>query len=138
MELVVVRLMIDFGLLVLIWLVQLVIYPGFLAYKEESLIKWHPVYTNKISYPVMPLMFVQTGLISYQLYESLDFYSIASALLCLMCWLLTFFRAVPLHHQIDKQTNVVIACQQLIQVNWYRTTAWSLLWGLSLVVFLTH
>jgi len=36
-----IRLLFDFGLLVLIWLVQLVIYPSFLYYEQDNLKRWH-------------------------------------------------------------------------------------------------
>ena len=49
----------DFGLLVLIWMVQLVVYPGFKYYQRERLLEWHARYTSRISYIVGPLMLGQ-------------------------------------------------------------------------------
>ncbi|MFT7429007.1 MAG: hypothetical protein ACI9IZ_001504, partial [Nonlabens sp.] len=35
------QLLVDFGLVVLIWIVQLIIYPSFLYYGSKTLNKWH-------------------------------------------------------------------------------------------------
>ena len=48
MDLQSVRLLLDFGLMVLIWIVQLVIYPGLCYYKSEDLGNWHKIYTGRI------------------------------------------------------------------------------------------
>ena len=46
MEIEAIRSVVDFGAVVLIWLVQLVIYPSFLHYAESDLVNWHKIYTN--------------------------------------------------------------------------------------------
>jgi hypothetical protein len=53
------RQLIDFGLVVLLWLVQWIIYPSFLQVAPERLVKWHAQYTQRMGYIVMPLMFGQ-------------------------------------------------------------------------------
>ena len=59
MDLQLIRLLLDFGLMVLIWIVQLVIYPGLCYYKNEDLGKWHKIYTQRIGVIVGPLMIAQ-------------------------------------------------------------------------------
>ena len=54
--------LVDFGLFILIWLTQLVIYPSFTYFREQDLTRWHRKYTRAISYIVMPLMLGQVGL----------------------------------------------------------------------------
>ncbi|MEQ9363414.1 MAG: hypothetical protein RIF32_04185, partial [Leptospirales bacterium] len=48
-----------FGLVVLIWLVQLVIYPAFMYADAEQFTDWHRVYTERVSLVVVPLMLGQ-------------------------------------------------------------------------------
>ena len=57
----IIRLLVDFGLLVLIWIIQLIIYPSFLFYRAKELITWHKMYTKAIALIVIPLMLGQLG-----------------------------------------------------------------------------
>ncbi|MEO1009857.1 MAG: hypothetical protein AAFX53_01035 [Bacteroidota bacterium] len=50
------RLLCDFGLVVLIWSVQLIIYPSFQFYNPIELLLWHGIYVHRITYVVLPLM----------------------------------------------------------------------------------
>ena len=66
------RILFDVGLLVLIWMVQLIVYPSFLYYTHEQLVVWHTRYVKQISLIVIPLMFGQTLVSGYQLYQLLQ------------------------------------------------------------------
>ena len=88
------RLLFDFGLVVLIWLVQLVVYPGFKYYQREQLLKWHPLYTVQITFVVLPLMFGQLILSVIQLWERLDWYTGISFIVIVLLWGLTFLQFV--------------------------------------------
>ena len=52
---------VDFGLLVLILMVQVIVYPSFLHFSKTNLIKWHQSYTPKITTIVAPLMIAQVA-----------------------------------------------------------------------------
>lgn len=58
---------INSGLLVLIWLVQIIIYPGMHGWNRESFSKQHKGYSLRISLIVVPLMLAQAGLAAQQL-----------------------------------------------------------------------
>ena len=90
------RVVVDFGLVILIWMVQLIIYPSFIFYQQNDLAKWHSVYTGKITILVAPLMFAQTGLIGYQVLNELSVFIVSSAVICATLWLLTFLLALLL------------------------------------------
>ena len=51
--------LVDFGMCVVLWLVQLVIYPSFLRVEPSELITWHKAYTFRVSFVILPLMFGQ-------------------------------------------------------------------------------
>ncbi|MFT6745260.1 MAG: hypothetical protein ACJAR8_001821, partial [Bacteroidia bacterium] len=70
------RLIVDFGLVVLIWMVQLIVYPSFLFYKDTELITWHTKYTPRITKIVAPLMFAQLSLSVFGLFQGITAYSI--------------------------------------------------------------
>ena len=129
------RVVVDFGLVVLIWMVQLIVYPSFLFYQHIDLSKWHSIYTGKITLIVAPLMFAQTGLIAYQNLSNFNLFSLSSALLCAALWLLTFFEAVPLHQKIDEQVDLKNTCEKLVHINKKRTALWTILFLISLIDF---
>ena len=123
---------INFGLLVLTWMVQLIIYPGFQYYNAENLDRWHQAYTPAISIIVIPLMFSQLYLTGYQLFKNPDYISIGIFLLVIAVWALTFVRAVPLHNQLAVGSDTENAIQSLLSVHWYRTVIWTLIFILGL------
>ena len=131
------RLIIDFGFMVLIWAVQLVIYPSFKYYNSSNLIRWHQIYTKRVTVIVLPLMVTQLILSVFHLFEVLNWYSIVSFAIILMLWALTFLIFVPLHVSIDKGNPAEIVCINLVQKNWVRTCLWSLLFFISLFYFLS-
>jgi len=72
------RVAFDFGMLVLIWLVQLIIYPSFEFTDKDAFLGWHEKYTGLITVVVLPLMLGQLGLTLYQLTLDCNFYTFGS------------------------------------------------------------
>lgn len=127
------RLIFDSGLLVLIWMVQLIVYPSFLFFNNlESLYKWHETYTKRIAVVVIPLMFGQLITIGLQVFTEQDFYTLTSSGLVFLVWASTFLQFVPLHTNISHKRNIDSSLKQLKHKNWIRTVLWTLLFGLTL------
>lgn len=122
----------DFGLVVLIWMVQLIIYPSFVYYKVEDLFKWHNTYTKNITWIVLPLMVGQLGIHLYEIILAFSFFKLAILLMILLVWINTFFYAVPLHQRISDNDDIACACRALIRVNWNRTVLWTVIFILGL------
>lgn len=120
------RLTVDFGLVVLIWMVQLIVYPGFLFFTEKNLLKWHKVYTPKITIVVAPLMFLQAGIALYLCVFEYSILHLLYALLVASTWVSTFLYFVPLHQQIEQHKEVVVAAQKLSSRNLFRALQWTL------------
>lgn len=133
--LLILKLVSDAGLLVLIWLVQLVIYPSFGFYSFSSLKKWHKVYTGRITLVVLPLMLSQLILSCWLvLIYNWSILHVINAVLVILTWLSTFITFVPLHQKIDlNNKNVKIYVKKLIKYNWLRTCLWSIIFLLSLI-----
>lgn len=131
------RLVLDFGLVVLIWLVQLIIYPGFLHYQERDLLQWHQKYTRGISLVVIPLMVGQLGLALLQTAHRFDLYTVVSMFLIIAVWAITFAQFVPLHRAISQGKSDKVVLRQLIDRNWWRTSLWNLIffWSAIEVLF---
>ncbi|CCH52135.1 hypothetical protein BN8_01109 [Fibrisoma limi BUZ 3] len=127
------RLVVDFGLVVLIWLVQLIIYPSFRYMSPEQLAVWHPKYTNLITVIVGPLMLAQVGLVGWELFTRFSWLALISAVLVGLTWVLTVFQAIPLHNQIAAGINLSDTIERLISANWLRTVIWTVIFLLGLV-----
>ncbi len=127
------RLLIDFGLLVLIWSVQRIIYPSFLHYSANELVKWHRIYTSRLTFIVLPLMFGQLAVSIYQMILKANFYSVMSFILVVLLWLSTFLQFVPLHSKISQGEVSQKILNSLVKKNWIRTILWTVLFLLSLL-----
>ncbi|MEM8765463.1 MAG: hypothetical protein AAGD88_16700 [Bacteroidota bacterium] len=119
------QLFFDSGTFVLIWMVQLVIYPSFLFYTTADLITWHKTYTVRITIIVMPLMVGQLFLALYALYKELSVISVARGILILLIWILTFLIFVPIHNNIQAGKFDTLLLRKLVQSNWLRTLLWT-------------
>jgi hypothetical protein len=132
MEIGLIRLLIDFGFMVLIWAVQLVIYPSFQFYNPENLFRWHRLYTRRVTVIVLPLMLSQLMLSIIQILVEINLYTVISLIIIISLWLLTFLIFVPLHQRIDRAEASDQPCRELVRLNWMRTALWTslFLWSL--------
>ena len=126
------RIAVDFGLVVLIWIVQLIIYPSFRYYSPAELAVWHPKYSNLITLIVGPLMLAQVALIGWQLLQRPSGFTVASAVLVGLMWAATAFGAVPIHNAIAAGDASPETLARLVSVNWVRTVGWTLVFLLGL------
>jgi len=117
---------IDFGLVVLIWMTQLVVYPSFTYFSETNLLSWHTKYTSAVSIVVMPLMLGQVAFHGWDIFQDFTWLKFIAILLIVMAWVNTFFFAVPLHNKIASSIEVSQSAERLVKVNWFRTVVWSL------------
>jgi len=122
-----IRMSIDFGLVILIWMVQLIVYPGFSFYKNQDLLRWHSYYTPRITIVVAPLMFAQIGIAAYLLVFDYSLLNLIYTLLILSTWVSTFMYFVPLHQNIERQTALETSVKKLITGNWLRTFQWTII-----------
>jgi len=126
------RIAVDFGLVILIWLVQLIIYPGFQYYSPDELAVWHPKYSNLITLIVGPLMLAQVGLVGWELLNRFSWLAVTSAVLVGLMWASTAFQAIPIHNAIAAGNPSPQTLTQLVSVNWVRTIGWTVIFLLGL------
>ena len=120
------RTLLDFGMFVILWLVQLVIYPGFLSCDRFRLVEWHRSYTSRVAWVIVPIMFTQLPLVAYLTWQRPNAANLIALTTLLACWALTFGVSVPLHRKIDAGDTSTPTVQRLIRTNWPRTLLWSL------------
>jgi hypothetical protein len=130
-----INLIVNAALCVLIWIVQLVIYPGFTHYREEGIKKWHPIYARRITYIVMPLMLSQLLLYITASYQQPSIGSVLILVLIILVWMVTFLMAVPLHNDIDSQSDSIVPRNKLVRINWIRTIIWT---GILIISLLNY
>jgi len=125
------RLVLDVGLLVLIWMIQLIVYPSFLFYTAKELIAWHKMYTKAIALIVIPLMLGQLGITIYQVFLVQNTYTLTSIVLVVFLWGITLLKFAPMHQQISDGNTHVQLLKKLVQNNWIRTLIWTILCAMS-------
>lgn len=126
-------LIVNSGLAVLIWMVQLIVYPSFLFYNKENLVHWHNVYTKRIAVIVVPLMLIQLVISILNTIVSFSIINLTIGLLVLFLWVFTFKSFAPVQFKISENRFQQTQLQQLVNKNWIRTIIWSLILGLSLL-----
>jgi len=136
MELSLVKLLCDFGLVVLIWMVQLLIYPSFKHMSSESLLAWHDEYSKGISIIVVPLMLGQLLLSGLLLMREISTYRAFDVFLVVTVWVVTFGIFVPIHSAIANNRFSRQLLQGLVIKNWMRTIIWTGIFLLNLYMVL--
>ena len=121
------RLVLDVGLLVLTWMIQLIVYPSFLFYTAKELVTWHNIYTKTIALIVIPLMLGQLGITIYQVFLVQNTFTFTSILLVVFLWGITLLKFAPMHQQISEGNTQVQLLKKLVQNNWIRTIIWNIL-----------
>ncbi|HBH27625.1 MAG: hypothetical protein N839_0013065 [Desulfofustis sp. PB-SRB1] len=119
------------GLVVLIWLVQLIIYPAMVHWPLPSFCAIHRWYTSRISLLVIPLMSGQALLVGYGLVTNFSALLLVQASLVAIAWGLTFFLFVPLHARLSRGYDIAVI-RRLVAANWFRTILWSAVSGLDI------
>lgn len=127
------RIVFDSGLLVLIWMVQLLIYPSFEHYPKLQLVTWHTRYTPRIGYIVMPLMLGQLGMYLYQVIRNFDYGVLINLVLVILIWTSTFVQFVPIHSQMATYDDPIPYTKQLVRLNWTRTVLWSIIFSIDVL-----
>lgn len=130
------RLAIDFALVVLIFMVQLLIYPSFRFFEAAGLAAWHRIYTRNMTFIVAPLMIAQLGLAMYffKVFPAMFAPNVIYMTLVSACWLVTFFIFIPLHARIDKEPAHKNLSIKLTNLNWIRVALWVLILALDIVL----
>jgi hypothetical protein len=114
------------GLLVLIWLVQIIVYPGFRHIPPEGFRDYHRWYTLRIGAVVTPLMLGEAMAAAAWLWTRPQaFPAYLSAAAVVVVWGSTFGLQVPIHRRLQHGKNDALI-QRLVATNWIRTAAWSL------------
>ena len=121
----------DCSLFILIWIVQLTIYPSFQFMSAKQLINWHAKYTERMAWIAGPLILLQTTIVCIQIAQEISAIHILSGCFVGVTWILTYFVSIPLHRTISKDGASPAVLKKLVHTNWYRTICWSVLFAMG-------
>ena len=96
-----IRLNIDIAIVMVIWIVQLIIYPAFHNINQYTFLSWHHNYMGKISLLIAPLMITQAIIIIDQCIKRGNIYTYLSLFFMILVWTTTFFYSVPCHNKLQ-------------------------------------
>lgn len=125
---------VDLSMFILIWLVQIIIYPTFRKLKKEDFVSWHRGYCNSIGFFVLPIM-------SCQFLETVSacFFSSGNLvwvklILVLGALFITFLISAPCHRILQQGKNNKII-DRLVRTNWWRTIFWTATLIVSTIIY---
>jgi len=127
-----IRSVIDGGLVVLIWLVQLIIYPVFHQIEAERLRSWHAYYVRRMGRIVGPMMLLQVAVVLTQLIYFGGILNLLSGCLVLGCWVCTALFSIPCHRKIEQGKADSKVLSRLVITNWPRTILWTAVFAVGL------
>ena len=127
------RTFVDFGLFVLIWMVQLIVYPSFYHVCNQTLKSWHKTYTQRISYFVIPLMLSQLLMSLCSFFCNMTLLKLIDLMLVLATWVLTAWLSVPLHKKLAAGSQEPAIRIALVRTNLPRTFVWTGIFFLGLL-----
>ncbi|HAS43967.1 MAG TPA: hypothetical protein DCS93_26050 [Microscillaceae bacterium] len=124
------NLLVTFYLIGLVWLIQVVQYPGFDKVGTKNFHAYHEFHVSSIFWVVaMPMvieLILSLGLLITRPPQVDMILNVFLFVLVLVVWGVTFFVAIPLHNQLaDGGLNADIT-RKLTNINWIRTIAWTL------------
>ena len=122
---------IDFSMFVVIWIVQVIVYPSFLFLEPKSFQLWHTCYCGRISYFVLPLMIMQvleTVSSCFFVGTQSEWFRFAGVL---SAWIITFLHSAPLHKKLSTIGKADGDIKTLIRGNLFRSIAWTLVFFVS-------
>lgn len=120
-----VQLILSWMLVVLIWLVQVIVYPGFQWIATADFPTYHRWYVARITALVLPLMLAEAATLVLWTYAGAS-YSVVmpAAALVALVWASTMGYQVPLHRLLAQGKHTALI-RRLVMSNWMRTGAWS-------------
>ena len=117
--------LVNFGMAVAIWMVQIIVYPSFAYCPPNRLVAWHSRYSRLIALIVVPLMTAQLGMLAMAAYSGAGAAVHGMLIMVLMCWGVTFKYSVALHRRISKGDDPARTVPLLVRTNWPRTILWT-------------
>lgn len=122
---------VDAAMAVLIWLVQLIIYPSFRTQQQDGFRRWHRGYTRAMGFIVGPLLLAQLATHAYGLWNGVTTVQIVQAGALVAAIVVTATLSVPCHRALSSRGKDAVVIDRLVSTNGLRTLAWTVVLLLS-------
>jgi hypothetical protein len=116
----------DFGIVIVVWLAQVIMYPSLAHIERDAFVSWHRKYSSRIAFFVIPLLCGQAIIVGILVCYDASFLSVLSAALISFCWVSTFGLSVPCHAKLQRSGKDISVIRRLVWTNLIRTILWSL------------
>lgn len=121
----------------LIWFVQIVHYPLFLAIGDAEFTRYEALHCRRTGYVVAPLMLMEVASAAWLFCRpptaATEWAVTIGLALLAVIWLSTVILQVPCHRRLERGFDRAVL-GRLVGTNWIRTVAWSARAVLALVV----
>ena len=120
------------GMTGVIWIIQLLVYPGFKYTEATQWITHHKAHTTRITFVVFPLMVVQLATAALLYVNDKNEVNLIQLGIAIAVWATTALIFIPLHNQLARRPDHKVI-RKLVSLNWIRTILWTLGSALLLV-----
>lgn len=127
------RTLVDYGMFILIWMVQLIVYPSFCHISDQALHSWHRTYTQRIGYFVIPMMLAQLILSLLACIHTMTALTVLDLGLVVATWVLTAWLSVPLHKALAAGSVDPDIRRSLVRTNLPRALLWTAIFFLGIL-----
>ena len=124
-ELHIARNLFDLGIVIVVWLAQVIMYPSLAHIERDAFVSWHRKYSSRIAFFVIPLLCGQAIIVGILVYYDACFLTVLSAALISACWASTFGLSVPCHAQLQRGGKDLQVMRKLVWTNLIRTLLWT-------------
>jgi hypothetical protein len=115
----------DFGIVIVVWLAQVIMYPSLAHIERDAFVSWHTKYSSRIAFFVIPLLCGQAIIVGIMMYYGAFLLTVLSAALISLCWVSTFGLSVPCHVQLQRAGKDLHVIRKLVWTNLIRTVLWT-------------
>lgn len=131
-QLQILRNLFDFGIVIVVWLAQVIMYPSLARIDKDAFVSWHRKYANRIAFFVVPLLCGQVIILGILIYLKKDFLQILSAVIIVLCWVSTFGLSVPRHAKLQKRGKDLSVISSLVWTNLVRSLLWTIVFMIGI------
>jgi hypothetical protein len=115
----------DFGIVIVVWLAQAIMYPSLAHIEENVFVEWHQTYSTRIAFFVIPLLCGQAIIVGIMIYYGGSFLTLLSVAMIALCWASTFGLSVPCHARLQRFGKDLTVIRKLVRTNFIRTILWT-------------
>ncbi len=122
----------DLGIVFVVWLAQVIMYPSLAHIERNIFVSWHRKYSTRIAFFVIPLPCGQAVIVGIMMYLVGGFLTTLSAAIIVLCWASTFGLSVPCHAKLQRSGKDLSVIRRLVWTNLVRTILWTIVFMIGL------